>query len=98
MLTTLPQFLKRRIVFFVAKILNNGQIDNSYATNSLLTMPLATSIYGKDWGHIKFTPNGDLLVVGYTNSTNYRDGMIAKYDINGTAISTFATNGKLTLD
>jgi uncharacterized delta-60 repeat protein len=85
--TTIPEYA-------LARFNVNGSVDSSFGTNGQVLDPIGSNDY--DYMNcLTITPNGQILSGGYTLDNNEALFTVSRFNSNGSADSTFASDGNL---
>ncbi len=81
----------------IVRFTSAGVLDTSFGTGGKIVLDLPNLAYASS---IAFAADGNLLVSLYTNTNGSDNGdfYLYKFDLNGTAVTTFGTNGVVVTD
>lgn len=82
--------------FLVYRFLPNGDLDASFATGGVLTVPFNKGGNNQDRAKkLMIAPNGDLIIAGTVQTATLRNLGIARYTQEGQVASGFGVSGKI---
>ena len=80
--------------FAVVRYNTNGQLDNTFGTNGMVTTPVGTS--HDEARSVAIQSDGKIVAAGFSDNGSYDDFAVVRYNTNGQLDNTFGTNGIVT--